>query len=201
MIIINQSISDLTNDIIIDFARNNNNVIVFTGNDIEDLIIEKNVQYFYGYRYNKRNNLSRLSSWIIFTFQAFFFLLKKRKESKEILLISNPPLLYFLVLLFKKNIFYLLVYDLYPDIIKIKVKYDFFGIIKIWTFFNKSIFDKSRLIFTIGEKMKLSIANYTDVNKISVINNWSKLYISNTKNENQLFEEQYNFLANKFIFI
>ena len=69
MIVVNQSIGELTNDIINDFANNHEEVTVFTGNDTEFLTSVNNVKYFYGTNYNKKNNLTRLLSWFYFSIQ------------------------------------------------------------------------------------------------------------------------------------
>lgn len=201
MIFVNQSIGNLTNDILEDFIENKESVIVFTGKNIETQLKSGKLNYFYGAEYNRKNNFTRLVSWIYFTIQAFFFVFKNRDKEKEIFLVSNPPLIFFLVLFFRKHIFYILVYDLYPEILKIKIKNDYFGIIKTWSFLNKIVFKKTALIFTIGDNMKMSISNYVSIDKIQAVNNWSHLVTKLICIKSEEFDKIYSYLSNKFIFI
>jgi hypothetical protein len=46
MIVVNQSIGDLTNDILLDFANNNEQVSVFTGVNVEFLVPSENIFRF-----------------------------------------------------------------------------------------------------------------------------------------------------------
>jgi glycosyltransferase involved in cell wall biosynthesis len=201
MIFVNQSIGNLSNDILENFIENNESILVFTGRNIETKIKSDKIKYFYGAEYNRRNNFTRLASWFFFTGQCFIFLLKNRNKEKEIFLVSNPPLLYFLIIFFRKYTFYLLVYDLYPDILKIKFKKDYLGVIKIWSVLNKIVFKKASLIFTIGDNMKKSISNYVSIDRILVVNNWAQLLTNFNFNEIEKLDKIHNYLSNKFIFI
>jgi hypothetical protein len=201
MIFVNQSIGNLSNDILENFIENNESILVFTGRNIEIKLKSDKIKYFYGAEYNRRNIFTRIASWLSFTVHFFFFLLKNANKEKEIFLVSNPPLLFFLIIFFRKNVFFLLVYDLYPDIFKIKFKKDYFGLIKIWTVLNKIIFKKAALIFTIGDNMKKSISNYVSIEKIIVVNSWSQLSTKSISHESEKFDKAYKYLSNKFIFI
>jgi len=203
MIFVNQSIGDLSNDILEDFIKNNESVIVFTGRNIETQLRSDKIKYFFGVSYNKKNFLSRFYTWLLFSVQTLIFLFFNKKQHKDIFLVSNPPFIFFLTPLFKKHDFYLLVYDLYPDILKIKIKRDTFYLITLWSNLNKQIFRSSKIIFTIGESMKSAISNYTKPDKIHIINNWSSLddTIKLDKVLHQDYLEKYDFLSNKTIFV
>ena len=111
MIFVNQSIGNLSNDILENFIENNESILVFTGRNIEIKLKSDKIKYFYGAEYNRRNIFTRIASWLSFTVHFFFFLLKNANKEKEIFLVSNPPLLFFLIIFFRKNVFFLLVYD------------------------------------------------------------------------------------------
>jgi hypothetical protein len=97
----------------------------------------------------------------------------------------------------------LLVYDLYPEILKIKFRKDPFYLISLWSFLNKHIFQSAKIVFTIGEGMKNAISNYTNTDKIHVINNWSSIddCISLDTLSNEVYIEKYKFLFHKIIFV
>jgi colanic acid biosynthesis glycosyl transferase WcaI len=203
MIFVNQSIGDLSNDILEDFIKNNESVIVFTGRNIETQLRSNNIKYFFGVSYNKKSFFLRFYTWLLFSIQTLFFLYLNKKKHKDIFLVSNPPFIFFFTPLFKNHNFYLLVYDLYPDILKIKFKKDPFYLIALWSNLNKHIFQSSKIIFTIGESMKTAISNYTKPDKIYIINNWSSLddTIKLDKGLYQGYHEKYDFLSHKTIFV
>jgi colanic acid biosynthesis glycosyl transferase WcaI len=203
MIFVNQSIGDLSNDILEDFIKNNESVIVFTGRNIETQLRSDKIKYFFGVSYNKKNFFTRFYTWFFFSLETFFFLFFNKKKNKDIFLVSNPPFILFFTPFFKNSNIYLLVYDLYPDILKIKFKRDPFYLIALWAYLNKHIFRSSKIIFTIGESMKSAISNYTKPDKIHIINNWSSL--DDTFNLDKVlyqdFLEKYDFLCHKTIFV
>jgi colanic acid biosynthesis glycosyl transferase WcaI len=203
MIFVNQSIGDLSNDILEDFIKNNEPVIVFTGRNIETQLCSDNIKYIFGISYNKKSFFLRFYTWLLFSIQTLIFLLINKKQHKDIFLVSNPPFIFFFTPLFKNHNLYLLVYDLYPDILKIKFKSDPFYLIALWTNLNKHIFRCSKIIFTIGESMKIAISKYTEPHKIHIINNWSSLddTIKLDKILYQKYLEKYNYLLQKTIFV
>ena len=203
MIFVNQSIGDLSNDILEDFIKNNEFVFVFTGKNIETQLKSDKIKYFFGVSYNKKNFFLRFYTWFLFSLQTLFFLFFNKKYHKEIFLVSNPPFIFFFTPLFKNHKFYLLVYDLYPDILKIKFKRDPFYLVALWSNLNKYVFQSSKIIFTIGESMKSAITNYTEPNKIHVINNWSS-FDDTIKIDKDLYIDylsNYDFLTHKTIFV
>jgi hypothetical protein len=203
MIFVNQSIGDLSNDILEDFIKNNEPVIVFTGRNIEIQLSSDKIKYFFGVSYNKKSFFLRFYTWFLFSIQTLFFLFINKKQHKDIFLVSNPPFIFFFTPFFKNHNFYLLVYDLYPDIFKIKFKRDPFYLIALWASLNKHIFRYSKIIFTIGESMKSAISKYTEPHKIHIINNWSSLddTIKLDKVLYQDYLEKYDFLSHKTIFV
>lgn len=204
MIFVNQSIGNLTNDILEDFIKNKESIIVFTGRNIETQLRSDKIKYYFGVSYNKKNFFLRFYTWLLFSIQTLFFLFSHKKQHKDVFLVSNPPFIFFFTPLFKNNNFYLLVYDLYPDILRIKFKRDPFYLIALWSYLNEQIFTSSKIIFTIGESMKNAISNYTKPDKIHVINNWSSLdndIVALDKDLYQVYLKKYDYLCHKTIFV
>jgi colanic acid biosynthesis glycosyl transferase WcaI len=203
MIFVNQSIGNLSNDMIEDFVRNNEAVVVLTGRQVDLKLSSTNITYFFGASYNRLNTFTRVYSWLLFTIQALFVILKYHKKHKDIFLVSNPPTIFFVSLLFKRNSFYFLVYDLYPDILKIRLEMDRFYLVKLWSICNIYMFRAAKVIFTISDNMKNAISTYTDIDKIVVVNNWfsnDQTLLVDTGLEER-FSVKYSFLDEKKIFV
>ena len=113
-------------------------------------------------QYVRKSILTRIFSWLKFTFFAFFKIIFVRKDTL-ILITTNPPLLIFLVWIVNKirNLNYVvLVYDIYPDVmIKFSKIKENSIVAKFWRYLNQHAFEKSYAVYTIGDVMaeKLSM--------------------------------------------
>jgi glycosyltransferase involved in cell wall biosynthesis len=105
----------------------------------------------------------------------------------------------YLAMLLLRNRFSILIWDVYPDTLKI------FGIgernvvFRIWASDNKRVFKTATNIFTIGDKMAGLIANYVDREKIKIIRLWTTFqnFASIEKTDNFFINE--HGLQNKFV--
>ena len=75
------------------------------------------INVFEGIKYNRTNLFGRFFTWVIYSFQLSFHLLRHRQKYKRILIVSNPPFAPILGLLSKCQ-YSLLLYDLYPEVLK-----------------------------------------------------------------------------------
>lgn len=191
MIFINQSFGHLSSDTVNQFIENGEEIVVIAGSDVEMIADSKNLRIIKCVSYNRKNTFTRFFSWILFFIQSIFYVTKYRSNHKEIFIVSNPPILFFIPLIFRKKTYFLLVYDLYPDVLKIKFKKNYYKTFKFWEKVNKIVFANAKIVFTIGENMKNSISEYVEKSKIEVIYNWAnKNYDSvDLNNERQLFPE------------
>lgn len=121
--------------------------------------------------------------------------------------VTNPPFLGHFVSIIasiKKAKVAIIVHDVYPDLLSA------IGLItknsllfKIWTFLNKVLYKKAKLIIAISEDMKKLITNRFYSNglekKVKVIPNWAELEIVKYVNKrDSIAVKEYN-LSNKFI--
>ena len=179
ILLVNQTIGELFNEIIIRTFKKYN-LTIFSGKTF----IKSNNKYrqYKSISYNNKSILMRLITWFIFTLDLTKFTCLKGRKYKKILIVSNPPLSFFVGILLKKNSFSLLIYDLYPEIIKNRYKklthiYLFKFLIKIWRYLNFLSFQRARYIFCLSNEMADSIKNYfeddpSSIKKIKIISPW-----------------------------
>jgi glycosyltransferase involved in cell wall biosynthesis len=197
VIFVNQSLGYLSTDTIRHFLDNNEDVLVIAGSDLDLDLDSKKLRIIKCCKYNRKNTFSRLFSWITFSFQTIYYINKFSKYHKEVFLVSNPPLLFFIPLLFKRQSYYLLIYDLYPDIFKINLNSRAYKLFSFWERLNKKVFAQAKLVFTIGQNMKTAVSTYVSEDKISVVYNWANQQTVSVveKDDEVIFSE----LKNKFI--
>ena len=198
IVLINQSSGYLMIDIVNAFEKKYDEVVFMYGSlEILDFPINNNVKISKLMAYNRKSTFLRAITWIVATLQVFFRMLFVYRNY-EIVYVTNPPLTY-LISLVIRNPFSIIVYDTYPDALKnfgIKESNLFY---KQWVNWNKNLFAKSKVIFTLSDGMKECITKYVTEEKIKVIPNWShsKFFSPIPKSENKFIIEHN--LNNKFI--
>jgi glycosyltransferase involved in cell wall biosynthesis len=174
IVFINQATGYLTIDIINAFADEFEYVALIAGSiRVQDIELNKKVKWTRIARYDRGNPAKKLISWLWATIQILFLLLFRFRHY-EVFYITVPPTAYLLSLLLP-NKFSILVFDIYPESLKIYNIKDSSWIFRLWAKWNRGIFKKAHRIFTIGDGMKSILANYVNHEKILVINNWSGL--------------------------
>ncbi|MDX1628075.1 MAG: glycosyltransferase family 4 protein [Fulvivirga sp.] len=174
ILLVNQYTTKIFLDIVNAFLKDDYEVILFTGNHDFPEIKNDKFKIIQSIKYKRSNWLARLSTWILFSLHFFLYVIFSGRK-KSILLASNPPFVFFvawLVKIIKGCNYYLLVYDLYPDVI---YNMGFLSeknvSMRLWNKLNKPVFNKSNLIFTISDGLKDLIKARTSTS-IKVINNW-----------------------------
>lgn len=174
IVFINQATGYLTIDIVNAFADHFDRVALLRGSvRVQDIELREQVKQVKIARYNRGKPLVKFLSWLKATIQVYFLLLF-RFRSYEVFYTTIPPTAYLLSLLLR-NRFSVLVYDLYPDSLKIANIKESSWIYRKWGRWNRKLFKRAHMIYTLGEGMKQSLSQYVDSEKIQVINNWSGL--------------------------
>ena len=195
MIFVNQSVGFLQKDIIESFI-NDENLILFCGKDIKQY--PKKCKIIKSIAYNRKNYFTRFSTWTGFTLHLLFFLLFSRNKKEPLFIVSNPPFTPLISIFTKRNCF-LLIYDLYPDVLVntgILSKNNF--LINLWNKFNRIAFKNAKILFTISDSMKIELSKYVDEKKIKVVYNWSQSFDNSYK---VLKGDQFNDIYDKFIIL
>ena len=198
IVFINQATGYLTIDIVNAFASKFDAVALISGSvRIQDIPLNQSVKCKKIIKYNRGNPLKKFISWIIGTFQIFW-LLRTRFRDYDIFYFTVPPTAYLLSLILP-NRFSILVFDIYPDSLKVfKVKESNFLYTR-WQKWNTILFSRAYRIYTLGKAMKKELLKYTDPEKIITINNWSGLTKLNpvSKQDNPFVQTHH--LSDKFI--
>lgn len=200
IIFINQETGPLLIDIINVFAKENFNIILYTGKVIETYAkLDKNIKIKKFVTYKKQNNLIRLFTWSIFFLQTLIQLIKDSKKNVKIYYSSNPPIIYYLNLIFKSKSF-IHVYDVYPNALLSHPKISQKSFIyKFLEFLNKKSFKNAQILLTPSHGMKIMLGDYCKSNKIKAISWWADTdFISPIEKSKNKFIKKYN-LENQFI--
>ncbi|MBX7046470.1 MAG: glycosyltransferase family 4 protein [Ignavibacteria bacterium] len=174
IVFINQATGYLTIDIVNAFAKHFDRTALITGSiRVQDIPLNSKVEISGTVKYDRGNTRKKMTSWLIGTVQIFFHLLFKYR-SYDVFYITIPPTAYLLSLILP-NRFSVLVFDVYPDILKIYNIGENKWIYKSWTRWNKKLFKKAHRLYTIGEGMRKLLSQYVEKDKIKIIPNWSGL--------------------------
>ena len=198
IVFINQATGYMTIDIVNAFADEFEHVALIAGTiRVQDTELNKKVKWIKIAKYNRGNPSKKLFSWLWATIQIFFLLLFRFRHY-EVFYITVPPTAY-LLSLFLPNKFSVLIFDIYPESLKIYNIKESSWIYRLWAKWNKRIYKKAHRIFTLGDAMKDILTKYVNHNKIIVINYWSGLTgIKPIERENNSFIKAES-LSGKFI--
>ena len=174
IVFINQATGYLTIDIVNTFAQSFDNVALIAGSiRVQDIPLNPTVRWEKIVRYNRGNPGRKFFSWLIGSIQIFFLLLFRYRRY-EVFYFTVPPFAYLLSLIFP-NKFSILVFDVYPDVLKI------YGIspkrllYRAWKRWNLRLFRRAHRIFTIGEKMAGLVQQYVSGERVTIVPLWTGL--------------------------
>ena len=131
--------------------------------------------------YDRKSKLTRVMSWIKYTFLAFFKIIFA-PSGTLIFIVSNPPLLGPLAWFVSKirNLPYIvLVYDMHPDtMISFGVLKENSTAVKVWRYINKCVWESATAVYTIGDVMANKLSGQFDVERtqlktVGVIPPWA----------------------------
>ena len=101
-----------------------------------------------------------------------WFLLMTRYRHYEVLFVSVPPMAY-LLNLFLPHRFSMVIWDVYPDILKITGMKESHPVFRIWSALNRRSFKKAQSIFTISHSMADTLSEYVARDRVIVQPIWS----------------------------
>ena len=174
IVFVNQATGYLTIDIINAFAKEFDEVAFIYGDlRIQDVALHPKARGSKVVEKSRRSNTVRFLRWFIATIQIFFLLLSRYRKY-EIFYFSVPPFAYFSSLFFKRK-FSVLMWDVYPDALKLAgIKENSF-LYNRWAAINNRLFMRAHRIFTIGDGQAKLLQNYTHPGRVEVIKLWPGL--------------------------
>ena len=163
-LLINQTVGPLFNEFIevVSDKSTKNKVVILTGNPPK-IVSLKNIQFEKFTKYNTKNYVTRIYTWILFFFQVLIYILN-RPRFDTITVTSNPPIMLlgiiFFTRFFKKSDIRFLSYDIYPEVISSylpNIKTNF--LYRMWIRLDLYILKRVSNIFVISEEMKETYIN------------------------------------------
>lgn len=172
ILIINQNSGYLTIDVANAFAEEYDEVVVMHGlNKVTERTFNPKIRIQKTIHYNRSSSFMRLLTWIICTLNISFLLLWRYRGYK-VLYYSNPPMSYFNALVFS-NVFGLVVFDTYPDSLKLIGISENSFLYRIWARINRLLFNRAAQIVTLSNGMKKELLKYAAAERIKVVPVWS----------------------------
>ncbi len=198
IVIINQAVNYLTIGLVNEFANNFKDVSLITGSiHVQGEELDSNVSIKYIHKWKEEHGISKALNYLRALWSMWFLLLIKYRKH-EVFFVSVPPMGYLLNIILPHR-FSMIIWDVFPDSLKITGMKETNTVYKIWTRLNKVSFKKSYRLFTIGDKMADLVEQYISRDKILIQPIWS-IFQENTKvlkNENPFIKEHQ--LQDKFI--
>jgi glycosyltransferase involved in cell wall biosynthesis len=198
VVIINQAANYLTIGFANAFYERFENVTLITGSvHVQGEELDKNIKVVKINKWQEYPLRKKMISYFIAMFRMWWILICKYR-SHEVVFISVPPMGYLLNLILPQK-FSMIIWDVYPDVLKISGVQESNIIYRLWIELNKLSFKNAYKFFTISEVMADIISKYVNNSKIIVQPIWSIFQSSNkiAKDDN-FFIKEYK-LENKFI--
>ena len=198
IVIVNQAINYLTIGVVNEFEKKCTHVAVITGSvHVQGEELNENVEIAKINRFSEEKLTKKFLNWIKAVFKITYLLITKYRKY-EVFFIPNPPIAY-LVSLFLPNRFSILMWDVYPDMLKIFGLKENNPIYKIWAWWNKRLFKKAHRIYTIGHNISKLVGQYVEQEKVKISYLWTTFsdFQPISKEENLFLKEQK--IKDKFI--
>lgn len=172
ILIVNQNSGYLTIDVVNAFKEQYDEVVVMYGmNRVTERKFHPDIKIQRTIKYNRNSTIKRLWTWGICTIHLFFLLLFKYR-GYHVLYYTNPPMSYFNALFFN-NPFSIVVFDTYPDALKLIGIKESSLVYRLWKKVNKTVFSKAVKIITLSEGMKEQLRYYVETKNVKVVSVWS----------------------------
>ncbi|MBK8852982.1 MAG: glycosyltransferase family 4 protein [Saprospiraceae bacterium] len=197
IVFVNQACGFITIDIINAFAPVYQTAVIFGDIREQDVPLHPDVRTSKIIEKSRKSNLLRFIRWFIASIQIFILLATKYRKY-EIFYFSVPPFAYFSSLLLKRK-YSILMWDVYPDALKIVGVTSNNIIYQLWVRINKYLFSKAYKVYTIGDGLSNLMSQYVDKERIKIIPLWTgfREIRKIEKNDNPLIKNLN--LENKFI--
>lgn len=198
IVFVNQSSGYLMTDILNVYAKEYDEVVQIYGTIKEnERQLDPRIKLDRICVYDRSSAVKRVVTWAKGTWQIYRKL-KHSYRDYEIVYVTNPPMAY-LCSLRLKNPFSVIVFDTYPDALSnIGIRRGN-PIFRIWSNWNKKLFARAKIVFTLSEGMANRLSNYIERQKITVVPCWAAngAFAPIAKNDNP-FVYEHN-LEDKFV--
>lgn len=198
IVVINQAANYLTIGICNEFFEAFKDVTLITGSiHAQGEELHPEIKVVYINKWKEEHGFGKLMIYIK-ALWSFYYLLMTKYRKYEVFFISVPPMAYLLNLVLPHR-FSMLIWDVYPDNLKITGIKESHPVYRFWSWLNRRSFKKAYAIITIGEKMADLLSKYVNREKLIIQPIWS-IFQGNDKikkSDNPFIKEQQ--LEGKFV--
>lgn len=170
--ILNQAANYLTIGFANAFNRRFDSVVLIAGSvHVQGEELDDDIRVHAINRWHERPASKKALSYV-FGLVRMWWLLMTRYRRHEVLFVSVPPMGY-LLNLFLPHRFSMVIWDIYPDTLKITGMRESHPVYRLWAWLNRRSFRKAYRLFTISEVMADALAKYVDRNRLIIQPIWS----------------------------
>ena len=170
--IINQAANYLTVGFANAFNRRFDQVALITGGvHVQGEELDSDIEVSHINRWHERPAWKKAFSYLLALSRMWLLLVTKYRRY-EVFFVSVPPMGYLLNLVLPHR-FSMVIWDVYPDILKITGMQESHPVYRAWSALNRRSFRKAWRVFTISESMAESLSRYMDKERLLVQPIWS----------------------------
>lgn len=170
--ILNQAANYLTVGFANAFNKRFDQVALITGSvHVQGEELNSDIEISRINRWQERPAWKKAFSFLIALVRMWFLLMTKYRRY-EVFFVSVPPMGYLLNLLLPHR-FSMVIWDVYPDILKITGMRESHPVYRAWSALNRRSFRKAWRVFTISESMADALCEYVDKDRLIVQPIWS----------------------------
>jgi hypothetical protein len=179
IVIVNQAVNYLTIGFCNAFHDRFHHVALITGSiHSQGEELDQDIEVAYINRWSEESTIRKYWSYFQATLKIYWLLIT-RFRSYEVFFVSIPPMAY-LLNLFVKNKFSMVIWDVYPDILKITGIRESSVLYRLWSYLNRISFRRAFKLFTIGERTAELLCNYVQSDRIIILPIWA-IFHSNAR--------------------
>lgn len=172
LVILNQAVNYLTIGLANAFCHRFDSVTLLTGNlHVQGEPPNPKIKVHYICQWHERPAWRKAVSYVFGLLQIWFLLWTKYRKH-EVLFVSVPPMGYLLNLVVR-NRFSMVIWDLYPDTLKIAGMSERHPIYRTWSWLNRRSFRSAFRMYTISETLADAISAYVPRERLIVHPIWA----------------------------
>ncbi len=172
IVLINQAANYLTVGFANAFKQRFDEVVLITGGVHEQgEPLDPNIEIHRINAWHERPWWKKSMSYVIALMRMWWLLITRYRDC-EVFFVSVPPMGYLLNLVLPHR-FSMVIWDVYPDTLRITGMKDTHPMYRLWAALNRRSFRKAWRIFTISEGMAENVSQYVDRRRLIVQPIWS----------------------------
>lgn len=172
IVLVNQAVNYLTIGLANGFFESGNELALISGGvHVQGEKLDAGIEVHWINRWHERPAWKKAWSFAL-ALSWMWLLLLTRYRKHEVFFVSVPPMGYLLNLILP-NRFSMVIWDVYPDTLRITGMKETHIVYRIWAALNRRSFRKAWRIFTISEGMAETLSQYVDRRRLIVQPIWS----------------------------